>query len=539
LGQIDERVVGPLCELISGTLFAIFALLFLSTASARKFGIAVFAYLLLTKLEVLFFPPYGDAIGGPFAEAIWLKHNGLNYAGLLHQPGYAMGGPKVYFFSIYPTYLALTMMLIPNIKLFFVTHHLLVFAMVAVSVSLFREISARAFSAQVAILLSLVLLYMPVIQSQTEAINMEMAYTFFIMISAHALIKKEFGRASLMAMTAVLIKGIGQFSCAAVLLVGVLGWLAGDPEFRRNKKIFLWWLGLLVMMGLALSVKFLIKDQHVSAGMVRLFAGWPSLKIFFISRLYLGALCIVLVALLIEKFAKKITLPQKYDLFVMLIFCTMWFLLFMNFFAVSPRYRISVYPFLIYLVFYALAILIRPGILRQVCLFAVIFAALFYSYGKFEPSTIENDHVILERSLEYRADLKLNQLIVKTVQDKYDKYLVGAPFIIAQLLAVPELGYATKPLHVMIYGFACTYGGIKNFPGIENLDIAHTIYVGVQVSQISPDFYYPVGPQDKVIEHLEYGNKKASLFMGGMAIETLYRGTTLMKLKEMQRKKVP
>ena len=286
LGQIDERVFGPLSQLISGILFMVLALLFLTKINTWKFGLAVFIYLFITKFEVLLFPPYGDAIGGPFAEAIWLKHNSFNYAGLLQQPGYAAGGPKVYVFTVYPAYLALTMMLLPNVKFFLIIHHLLVFMMAASIVALFRDIAARVFSSQIAILLALALLYMPLFQSQTEAINMEMPCVAFVMLSAYALIKGKLNRASVTAMGAVLVKGIGLFSCAAVFLVSLLTWIGGKPEFRKNKNIFFWWLALLAMMGLALSVKFIIKDQHVSSGMVNFFVGWPSLKIFFISRLY-------------------------------------------------------------------------------------------------------------------------------------------------------------------------------------------------------------------------------------------------------------
>src|SRR3989338_4216331 len=71
LGQIEERIFGPLSQLISGLLFALLVV-FWRQISPGKFGLAVFVYLILTKFDVLFFPPYGDAIGGPFAELLWL-----------------------------------------------------------------------------------------------------------------------------------------------------------------------------------------------------------------------------------------------------------------------------------------------------------------------------------------------------------------------------------------------------------------------------------------------------------------------------------
>src|SRR3989338_5627186 len=76
LGRMEEALWGPLTQLISGLLFTFFALRFLKSSSPKTFGIAVFIFLCITKYEVLLFPLYGDAIGGPFAEARWLaEHN--------------------------------------------------------------------------------------------------------------------------------------------------------------------------------------------------------------------------------------------------------------------------------------------------------------------------------------------------------------------------------------------------------------------------------------------------------------------------------
>jgi hypothetical protein len=235
LGRIEESFFGPLTQLISGLLFAGFALLFLSRAGRLKFGLAVFLYLLLTKFDVLGFPPYGDAIGGPFAEAIWLKKNHFNYAGLFAQPGYAAGGPKVYVFTIYPTCLALLMTVFWNVKVFLAVNHLLVFAMAAAIAAWLRDIAVRVFSRDAAILLSLILLYMPLFQSQTEAINMEMPCVFFIMCSAHALVDRKIGRAALMAILAMAVKGIGVFAGAAVVTVAAFMALGKVPEFRPRK----------------------------------------------------------------------------------------------------------------------------------------------------------------------------------------------------------------------------------------------------------------------------------------------------------------
>ena len=79
LGEAERLFFGPLGQIISGSLFLCFCLLYGKQLTPKVFGAAVFFYLLITKSEVLFFPPYGDAVGGPFLEAVWLSRHGFDY----------------------------------------------------------------------------------------------------------------------------------------------------------------------------------------------------------------------------------------------------------------------------------------------------------------------------------------------------------------------------------------------------------------------------------------------------------------------------
>jgi hypothetical protein len=165
-------------------------------------------------------------------------------------------------------------------------------------------------------------------------------------------------------------------------------------------------------------------------------------------------------------------------------------------------------------------------------LVAALIVALFSSYGYFYGGPVHgNYHVILERSLEYRNDLKLNQHVAKIIEDKYAGYKVVAPFIIAQLLALPELGYVQKNLDVIIYGFQCQYGGIETYPGLVRLNTGKIIYVATQVGRDTPAFLDPIHPKDKIIREVQYGNKKSWLFMGGVGIESVFRAVQIMRLK--------
>ena len=118
LGKIEDHLVGPFTNFVEYVLFTIFVFIYLQKSTPLIFFVYVFSFLCLIKLEVLLYPPYGDAIGGPFAEGWWLFKHHFDYLGLLHEPSYALGGARVYFFSLYPTYLALLLKLIPKISVF-------------------------------------------------------------------------------------------------------------------------------------------------------------------------------------------------------------------------------------------------------------------------------------------------------------------------------------------------------------------------------------------------------------------------------------
>lgn len=523
-GRIQEAFFGPVTQLISGLLFTAAALLFLQNANRLQFALAVFAYLLLTKSEVLFFPPYGDAIGGCFAEGIWLAKNSFNYLGLLKEDSYSLGGPRVYLFSIFPTYLAVMMTLIPSVKMFLAVNHLLFFGMAAMTVSLLRDCFLKVFPKDIAALGALALLFLPLFQSQTEAINMEMPSTFLMVWSAVALIERRIGKAVFFAVMATAVKGTGVLACFAVVAVMGVELLTS----REARKKIRYWVYLLLMPAfglLAVALKFLVKDQHVSGGMIHLAAGWPSLRNEFIFYLFVVCALIFLVAL-IRKKSGRLDAPS-----VMFIYAAMWFLLFFNFFAVSPRYRLALYPFLVFIVVYTAFLLLRQPALRRVGLIAVMTVSLYFSYGAFYGGASENDHVLLERSLEYRNDLKVNRRLAQRLEEHYADHLIVAPLVVAQFLALPELGYVSKKLDVMLYGFRCTYGGIKNYAGLKNLNPARTIYVGVKVAPLSPDFPYPIGPHDQILEEIQIGNKKNWLFKGGAAIDAVWRATQILKLK--------
>ncbi|OGX07265.1 MAG: hypothetical protein A2Z88_06235 [Omnitrophica WOR_2 bacterium GWA2_47_8] len=523
LGEAERLFFGPLGQIISGSLFLCFCLFYGKQLTPKVFGAAVFFYLLITKSEVLFFPPYGDAVGGPFLEAVWLSRHGFDYGGLFHQTGYALGGPKVYVFSIYPTFLALLLKLIPSAKLFLAVNHLVMFLIATLTVVYFRKILEYVFEIKTAFLGALVLLFYPLFQAQAEAINMEMPCLLFAVLSAYALIQNNVRRAGIFAILSVAIKGTGVYACAAVFLASWFKFFAGG---KRITPELIWGNLSFFFAALIFGAKFWIQDQHVSGGMIHLFAGWPSLKAMFIFYLFILGLGVLLWTVIKDR--KAVQEKGFSAVSIVFLYALTWFFLFLNFLAVSPRYRLTVSPFIIFIFIWSVTALNLPARLRNIILIGMMAASWVFSYGGNEKNT---DYVIMEQNLEYRNDLKMYRQIAKELEGAREYDQVVAPFIVAQILAYPEMGYVQKPLNVTMYAMPSALPEIKSFTGLRQLNISRTIWVATDyVTPIQGEHPFPIGPEDRVVRKIYFGDKKATLFMGGIAVEL--RRLVLEKLLE-------
>lgn len=525
-GKIEDVLLGPFNNIVFHLIFVFYCILYIDKLNSRRFFISVFVFLIITKFNVLFYPPYGDAIGGPFAEAIWLKRNNFNYMGLFNQPGYSFGGPKVYFFSIYPTYLAILFKMIPNVKSFLVVNHILVYGFSAVIVLFARKIMQKDFNDVVSTLTSIVLLAVPIFQSQTEAINMEVPCMLFSVVSIYYLTRKNILWASIYALVATLVKGHGVFICATVFFITILLFALKDI---KKKRVLIYGFAAMIIAILKVESKFFLKDQHASAGMIKLFAGWPSLK--YMRHPYIFIFCFfvfsvfVIAKIIKHKDVKGILLDKYFAQFVVFVSGGMWYLLFLNFYAVSPRYMIAVTPYVIMAIVYAAVILI-PKIkkLGVVLLTIIVGITAYNSYDLSHKGQGTTYHVLSEKSLQYRNDLKLSMKVSKLMETEFSRFTIGAPFIVAQMLRFPELGFVKKPMDVLVYGMYVTYGGIKNFEGLNKIDLKNTIWIA------TPDVYseqgglkYPISDYDKVLKKFELGDNFVEAFMGGFAIEQRLR----------------
>ena len=574
LGEWEENLLGPLAILISGTIFLVLAWRYLISSSSRVFGISVFGYFLLTRPEVLWYPPYGDTASGPFIEALWLVHHHFDYFGLSQQPLFVKGGPKIYLFSVYPTYLAMTMKLIPSVKIYYALHHLFTFIFASVAVVYVRKFFGKITDAKTALLGAILFLSLPLVQSQVEQINMEIPLLMLSVWSVYYLLEKRLWPAVLMAVLAIAVKGVGIVIAATVGFVSLLLFFI-DDKLKFRWSTFLVGLTALIATALQLYLAFYVlnKDAHVDK--VGLFHGWPEIKALPVFYLYLISLILFVgrsVVALMRKQSRTIgEYCHKYHTeLVMIVTAGAWFGLFLHSYGMQYRYRLLLAPFILVILFAVVRRVIKsqrwllsflpvnrtlnlPSVSRmavgdlelerkssiKVFLTVLILLSFFASYGLIYPPQVVSVHSFLERSLEYRNDLKVHMRLAKELEKQFAHFTIGAPFTIAQILAFPELGYVKTPLDVMIYEFPCRYEGIKNFKGLKNLDIGRTIWVGFQSSipQRFPSLgEYPVTEKDVVLKRIGYGRREAVLFMGGIAIERMHVVTVQMLKKEIELK---
>lgn len=526
LGDVEVALWGPLKSIIAGLVFLCFCLVYLRGASAFSFGIAVFAYFLTTRFEVLSNPPLGEAITGPFSDAMWLVQNKLNYLGLLRQDTVMTGGPQIYPTSLYTLFLATLMYLIPSVTAFLVTMHILVFAMASTVVALLRKISLKIFNPPIAMLLAFLLLAIPLFQSMSELINLEMPSLFFAMVCIYYLTQKRMAAASMMALLSIFTKDPGIIACAAVFLFGLKIFVT-EPKRQGRFKFLLLGIGVAAIAAVKSIVRSIILGEQKVYNMTCPGCGWHNISYSIWFWIYVATLVVLAYGL----FRRRRRLEDE----TLLMFLTagLWFLMFINFLTLAYRYQLLFLPFLVFCFGFALLLLIRnEKIIKWVLVFLVMFSflcshGLMYGNKRF----VDCFPTHLERSLEYRNYLQLERILAKKVENRFSDWAIIAPFQTAQLLALPKLGYVTKPLDVTVYSMRATLG-LKPYTGYKDLNLLKTLWIGFPHHGFEGiKFPYPIDPQDRIIEEIRVGHVEAVLFMGGIAIERM-RLTVLYMLQK-------
>lgn len=525
LGQIELLWWGPLLALWAAGLWGWVVLRYLTKVSAFRFGAAVFLFLLLSKFKVLFFPPYGgDTITGPFAEAVWLKRHQFDYAGLLQQPGYTQGGAKVYMLSFYPTLLAWQMTIFsPGVLM--LVNHLLTFALAAATLGLFRAVVGKVFTPQITALLTVAVISLPLFQSQVEMINMEFFLLFFTMLAAYFLTEKRYTAAGYAAVGAVLTKGFGIVACGAVFGVAVVVFLLGKTKPREWKTLLAGVLTLAAGLGVIETIQLMLGATTI--GLIR----WFSCRIVQEPNFYFFAANVAVFVWYLARCRKEAgswpaALARQHAAVALFMFALVWYALFLHFTDIVPRYFLVVLPFLAFVQFFALSVVVPSLKAQKIILLCAIAVLSLGAYGALETKYPPFYYIGLERSLEYRNVLQRDIRLAKVVEKDYAEKAIVAPAIVGQMLGVPELGYVAKQLEVTVYAIPTFYDGIKAYAGWDRLDLRRTVWVGQEddfSQEISTAFPFPVDPSDRILKTVEFGGRRAVIYQGGVAVEKAYR----------------
>ena len=524
-GKIEDAWLGPLTSLVSGGLFMLFCLWFLQGADVFKFGAATFLYLLLSRSQVLFYPPYGDALLAVLSEPLWLVRHHLDWIGLLHQKSFYLGGVLQYPGSIYPQFIAILLHFSPSPPFFLLMNHLIVFVAGATLVATLREILMEMVGPQRAMLGALLFLALPIFQCHVELLNMEIVCACFAGLALFMALKKNFFMASAMAVFAAMIKLSGGISAGMLLGVCLLTFFN-----ESNKKKFAadlaWVLGacsivyyLMILRQSVVGLGGLVSRDSTPAirSLSAHFIPWLFL---FLSVLYFGSFihgCIVEK----KKGGRFIELVNRYyqsaAIFGMV---AAWCLSIFLAPCLIPRYTVLAMPFMLLFFVLLFSRTVNKERLFTASMVAMILFALACSHGLIFMHPKVTDSVNAnEISLRYRNVLKVYMRAAEEIERDYSGFAVAGDILMAQILVFNEAGYVRRSVKdVFAYGSATTHKEIGNIVGLRKFNIGKVIFI----AHTSEDPYhltsFPIGSEDKIVNEIWSGDNRITFFMGGFSI---------------------
>lgn len=428
-------------------------------------GALVFVLLLATRGYTLQDPPYWDALMGAFPQGLWLSRHGFDAWRLLtEEPVYTQGGPNVYPFSVYPSLIGALYASGISRAAMFVVLHLVSMVCAAVAAAALFSVAKRRLPAPAGLLLLCVFVSAPMLQSLASQMNMDMPLVAFTALSFAALDRRSFQRAALWAMCALLVKPtavilIGANLVGCVLLAWRPRWCglgteASNAADRKRARNGAWSHALL--LALFCAQVLLLQRYATAPAYVELFGGWKRLfgRVIWMVPEFGLAIGIFLIG--VPLLVKRMLAGHARWIQVQ---CGVFLLAFLLFYGQYtnplPRYFLQAYPFL--LMWLALALhgseahtTVRRGLL----VFAIGYHALNWN-GNFYPARPSgwqvpgiateipgNDGYILERSMEYREDLVLDQKLARALEPMdREKTVVVANWPLLHVLAFPEFGY--------------------------------------------------------------------------------------------------
>ena len=446
------------------------------TSSLKKFPPAIWALviafvplsLFLRSPSALFDPLYWDSIMAVYNEVFWLMDHGLNLGRLASQTsGFSEGGANTYFFTWYPVAHAFVLSLLPEGVNGLAVLHLSTWLLAGGITALFVRFLSSFCSIGIALVGGLLLCFTPLFLSQCYLINMELWLLLFCLLGVLAmfagrpivcgawLLLAFYTKASALTIvlpcvafyTLVYVRDWRSAitACWVALPLGlyvVHGYISthwinefGGETYLVVENLFsiqsIW---AMVRRGLALSFEqyiYLLLMAGATVGYVVLVTcqSWKSKSSIIVWRQRLadqsvGILCgMICASILLMTTVQSLYLPRY--IVLTLPYPILWML-----WATRNQSRLRG---LFIGGWFALNLLNVNGTL----------------YQKVSSAHLPNNGDTLERSLEYREELLLQQKLCELLEQKYPDHTIVSSWPILHELVEPRFGFVEKPFKVI------------------------------------------------------------------------------------------
>lgn len=481
--------------------------------------VVALVFLALFRRQALLYPPYWDAILGPFTEAIWLAQSGFDYAGLARDAlGYFGGGPRSYFFSFHPALLAALMRLVEDRELFLLLGHGLAIALAAASAAILYALARGTLGARTALLAAALLLLHPLFLAQAYALGMEIWVLCAGLAGALYYARGRTGVAGALLLACFYAKANG-----VVVALAVAAAFAATRLRRPRDLATLAWLGL---PGLLYPLQSLLA-AHLFRGhepdltlrsalgedaFVRFLDEDPVLFLAIVA-VPLGLAAAALVAGIRSRAALRQRLERESVLLVAALVCAQLYLASELVSIFLSRYFLVGLPFaLLGLLWLAQRIAPRLPAAVAAALLVWQVTQLFAEPAGVEAARNNGHH--LERTLAYEDDIELDLELVRRLEARYrDAVIVTSrPFV--QMLSHPWFFYLEQPLRVVSTDVPSLHW--LGVPSLRELDLGDDELTARMLWVWAPSDLArenrPNTQRDVLVERLERGNRRVYLY---------------------------
>lgn len=462
--------------------------------------LAVWLALIAWRHDSLTSPPYWDSAMGLFVEANFLVESGFDYRRLFYdERRFAEGGSAIYLISLAPTLVAAALAWLPSPRAAIVVCHLVNLGVAACGAVVLATILARRVGWRLALLAAIALLTTPLFLAQLDLISLEVPVATLGLVMLACLDRQRYVAAALAALLAFAIKLSGAVLTMA-LGCYLLFALVVRPFQGERRQIVRLWLGLAAAFGnvvcICLSLDFLEGLPHSAANRspTRWADGLASLAE---TRFWCPDLLVVTLASAIVSLAAagqwwrgvaqsvegaagrgRSIVAIRAALWSEPLPCVSWIIVggsvgFLALFYTIPRYLAVPLPFIWLALVVGAARWTPVRRWLPLALGAVIVFQVANREGRFYPALDQGGRAPLdrrngaqlERSLEFWADHRANLAAVRVLEREAAESAIvaSAPFV--PFLALPRLGYVSRPLR----GYSLGRFQPAGFPGIATL----------------------------------------------------------------------